>query len=87
VTERYETLRAAALGERLPMEARSGLSLLLRRGMWAWARVATVPSTTPPLARSALPRATAAEEQRAVVRLFAAMATRFTDPRTHERIA
>ena len=31
-------LRMAALGEALPPEARSGLVLFLRRGMWAWAR-------------------------------------------------
>ena len=37
-TEQYEILRAAALGAVLPPEARSGLSILLYRGMWAWAR-------------------------------------------------
>jgi hypothetical protein len=34
----YETLRMAGLGEALPLEARSGLMLFLRRGMWSWAR-------------------------------------------------
>ncbi len=34
----YETLRMAVLGEALPPEARSGLMLFLRRGMWGWAR-------------------------------------------------
>ena len=34
----YETLRMAVLGEALPLEARSGLMLFLRRGMWSWAR-------------------------------------------------
>jgi hypothetical protein len=34
----YETLRMAMLGEALPPEARSGLMLFLRRGMWGWAR-------------------------------------------------
>jgi len=38
VESRYETLRMAALGEALPPECRSGLVLLLRRGMWGWAR-------------------------------------------------
>lgn len=35
----YEVLRAAALGEALPLMARSGLMLFLRRGMWGWAKV------------------------------------------------
>ena len=35
---RYEVLRAVAFGDALPLEARSGLMLFLRRGMWGWAR-------------------------------------------------
>jgi hypothetical protein len=34
----YETLRMAVLGEALPLEARGGLMLFLRRGMRSWAR-------------------------------------------------
>lgn len=34
VAARYEMLRLAALGEALPLEARSGLLLFLRQGMW-----------------------------------------------------
>jgi hypothetical protein len=34
----YEILRMAVLGEPLPPEARSGLLLFLRRGMWGWAQ-------------------------------------------------
>ena len=83
----YETLRAAALGEPLPVEARSGLALFLRRGMLAWARGATTPSTTPHQALSS-PRGPIAESgQQAVVHLFAAMAMRSTARRTHERLA
>lgn len=37
----YEMLRAAALGEALPIMARSGLMLFLRRGMWGWAQAMT----------------------------------------------
>ncbi len=37
----YEMLRAAALGEALPIMARSGLMLFLRRGMWGWAQALT----------------------------------------------
>ena len=84
VTEQYEALRAAALGERLPIEARSGLALLLRRGMWAWAQAAAAPRTAPRPTRSALPTSIIDEDQRAVIHLFAAMATRSTAPRTHE---
>jgi hypothetical protein len=89
VTEQYETLRAAAGGDQLPLEARSGLALFLRRGMWAWARGAATPSATSKPARSFLPSSTAInDEQRAVVRLFAAIAMKsLNNPRTHERIA
>ena len=38
IAERYETLRTAALSARLPLEARSGLALFLRRGLWGWAQ-------------------------------------------------
>jgi hypothetical protein len=87
VTEQYETLRTTALGGRLPLEARSGLALFLRRGMWAWAQVAAAPITTLRPKRSSLPCSTAGEEQRAVIHLFAALAMRSTKPRAHERIA
>lgn len=84
MTEQYETLRTAALGERLPLEARSGLALLLRRGMWAWARAAAAQSTTSRPTQSSHPSLTPDDEQRAVVHLFAAMARRSTPPRNHE---
>jgi len=38
LASQYEVLRGAALGEALPLMARSGLALFLRRGMWGWAR-------------------------------------------------
>jgi len=38
---RYEALRAAGFGGGLPPEARSGLTLFLRRGMWGWVRALT----------------------------------------------
>ena len=41
----YETLRTAALGAALPPEARAGLLLFLRRGMWGWARAVAAMST------------------------------------------
>ena len=81
MTEQYETLRTAAVGERLPLQARSGLALFLRRGMWAWAQAAVAPSTTIRPTRSLAPKPTAGNEQRAVVYLFAAMAMRSTHVR------
>ena len=50
VTERYEALRRGALGAPIEPAARHGLTLLLRRGLWAWARVAVVaePAAAPP---------------------------------------
>ena len=72
----YEALRNAALGQALAPEARSGLLLFLRRGMWGWARLMAMPSASPPQqtrsgASLSFP---AAEESRAVIHIFAAMA-------------
>ena len=46
IADQYELLRGAALGQALPLRARSGLMLFLRRGMWGWAQTlaaATIP--------------------------------------------
>lgn len=86
MTERYETLRTAALGDGLALEARSGLALFLRRGMWGWARAAAVPTRSPQPTRSPFASSSAADEHRTVIHLFAAMAMRSTNPRAHERI-
>jgi len=40
-------LRGAALGEALPLKARSGLMLFLRRGMWGWAKALTAAANAP----------------------------------------
>ncbi len=40
-------LRGAALGEVLPLKARSGLMLFLRRGMWGWAQALTATASSP----------------------------------------
>jgi hypothetical protein len=37
IVAQYEALRSAVLGQALPPEARSGLIVLLRQGMWRWA--------------------------------------------------
>ena len=78
----YEVLRRAALGEALPVEARSGLVLFLRRGMWGWAR-ALAAATTPAQTirwRSSTPAT--ADEHRAVIHVFAAMAMNIHERRT-----
>ena len=87
MTAQYETLRAAALGEPLPLEARSGLALFVRRGMWAWAQAVAAPSTTPRPTPASLPSPATGRDKRAVVHLFAALAMRTTNSRSHERIA
>ena len=72
----------AMLGEALPLEARSGLMLFLRRGMWGWARSLVVESVRQePLP---VPRSDPIEpgERRAVVHVFAAMTMRINDRRT-----
>ncbi len=86
MTEQYETLRTAALGGRLPLEARNGLTLFVRRGMWAWARAATPRSPTGPTPPS-VPRTTDDDGERAIVHLFAALAMRATERMIHERFA
>lgn len=72
----YETLRGSALGDALPPEARAGLMLFLRRGMWGWARAL---ATTGALERPASPRPSnweAPDAYRTVIHIFAAMAIR-----------
>lgn len=74
IASRYETLRMAALGEPLPPEARSGLGVFLRRGMWAWVQalaVAREPAQTTSSPSSSL---TAPYQYRGVIQVFAAMA-------------
>jgi hypothetical protein len=69
----YETLRAAALGNALPPEARVGLMLFLSTGMWGWARAATaIPTFERPSGFRPSNRKPP-EEHRTVIHLFAAM--------------
>ena len=75
VVSQYEALRSAALGHPLAPEARGGLILFLRRGMWAWARVMAVPRPSvqqEPKYRTSL--SLASDESTAVIHVFAAMA-------------
>lgn len=74
---RYEILRAAGLGTALSPEARSGLTILLHRGMWAWVRaILRSPSQYPSAAVPAvgLPIADETSERRTIIHLLAAMA-------------
>jgi hypothetical protein len=86
VTAQYETLRAAALGEQLPVEARGGLALLLRRGMWAWAQAAAAATAMPRPMKSPLPSSITDDSRQAVVHLFAALAVNSAE-KTNERLA
>jgi hypothetical protein len=85
-SERYEILRTAALGTALPPEARSGLTILLHRGMWAWVRAIVrardqLPSAAvPPV--GGLPIAHETSEQRTIICLLAAMVMAVPERRT-----
>jgi hypothetical protein len=83
----YETLRMAMLGEALPPEARSGLMLFLRRGMWGWARALAVGSVRqePISARRSNPAEPC--ERGAIVYVFAAMAMTVNNGERHERVS
>jgi hypothetical protein len=76
VVTQYETLRRAALGDVLPPEARSGLMLFLRRGMWGWARALAAMSPLHQPTGSRVSSWKAPEEYRTVIHIFAAMAIR-----------
>ena len=67
VVQHYETLRTATLGGGLPLEARAGLALFLRRGMWGWAMAVAVHSTRVQPARSFLPTSTTKDEQQTII--------------------
>ena len=86
IVERYETLRAAALGGGLPFDARSGLALFLRRGMWGWAEAATTPET---LVHSRRPIASRmnSDEHQILSQLFASMVMSISQRRTNEHIS
>jgi hypothetical protein len=74
IITQYETLRRAALGEALPPEARAGLTLFLRRGMWGWARAVATRSAKPQPTGARPANGKTPEEHRTVIHIFAAMA-------------
>lgn len=78
----YETLRSAMLGELLPPDARSGLIVFLRHGMWEWVRTLTLRTVgREPLqvSPSSSSNPTEPDERRAVIHLLAAMAMTIND--------
>jgi len=81
-TVQYETLRLAVLGEPLPPEARSGLTLFLRRGLWGWARALAASSVRAEPAAAPPPGLSAACDRKAVIHVLAGLAVP-----THDRRA
>jgi hypothetical protein len=85
LASKYEMLRAAALGEALPLMARSGLMLFLRRGMWGWAKVLIAAADSAPEPIERRPSASSAQGGRgAVVHVLATIATSTNHAGLHE---
>ena len=83
----YEVLRAAVLGEALPLMARSGLMLFLRRGMWGWAKVLTAAANSPQEPINRRPSALSTQGGHgAVVHVLATIATSTNHAGLHEGI-
>ncbi|MER8639750.1 hypothetical protein [Mesorhizobium sp. M1365] len=81
IAAQYEVLRGAALGEALPLKARSGLMLFLRRGMWGWAQ--TLAAAANPLQEQSHPTAWPTHGgHAAVVHVFATIAMSIHDRRS-----
>jgi hypothetical protein len=74
VEAQYETLRLAALGQPLPLEARSGLALLVRQGLWGWARALGQIAAQERAGSCSAPRSAAQRQPNAVIQILAAMA-------------
>ena len=81
IASRYETLRAAALGEPLPPESRMGLTLFLRRGMWGWARALAGARALEQPTRSPLSSSTTPHHHKALIQVLAAVALDFSNGR------
>jgi len=76
VAARYENLRMAALGEPLAPEARIGLGIFLRRGMWGWVRALAVLKEPAPPMRPPSWTSTSNKpyQHQTIIQIFAAMA-------------
>lgn len=75
ILTRYEVLRRAATGEPLQPEDRGGLALFLRRGMWSWAKALTIENVQILDSLSSSSCSKVSHENRAIIQVFAAMAT------------
>ena len=71
---RYEALRTGGLGEALPPECRSGLVLLLRRGMWGWGRAVAAREAPVPTHCCPMPDARTPGQRGTLVHVLASMA-------------
>jgi hypothetical protein len=82
IVAQYETLRSVMLGQALPPEARSGLIVLLRQGMWRCAcRPAAATARPEPFAdQTSIPMEPF--ERRAIVYALAGLAMARNDRRT-----
>ena len=78
ISARYEALRQTALGDPLPPQARSGLIIFLRRGMWRWAQTMIATSTRQEAVSAPSVFPVQPREQIAVVHALAAMAMNTT---------
>lgn len=74
VAAKYETLRMASLGQPLPLDARTGLALFLRQGMWGWARAVGQVAAQERAGNCATLTSTTPRQHNAVVQIFATMA-------------
>ena len=78
VAAQYEALRRAALGEPLPPDARHGLLLFLRRGMWAWTQALAIAANAPRQpTRSPASVSPSPYELNGIIQVFAAMTLSF----------
>lgn len=85
VAQDYETLRTAAQGDALAFEARNGLALFLRRGMWGWARAISDSSDGPRPTQPARTGNFVDDNEKTVVQLLADMAMSSAVRRIHAR--
>lgn len=72
----------AALGEALPLTARSGLMLFLRRGMWGWTQSLVAASAVQQPVHSPSLTRPSRNERTAVVHVLATIAMSTHDRRT-----
>jgi hypothetical protein len=85
VAQDYETLRTAALGDGPAFEARNGLALFLRRGMWGWARASSDPCERLRPIQPVRSRAVVDSDDKALIQLLAAVAMSAAVGSSHER--